>query len=132
MVNFSAKCMISDSVRCKAVVSWHCRSVPGVTETKTDYPGPDGEGWVLQAVCFWINRLFLACSVSYLICRWIYYCRLIALQPIGTRPSASGRICTCELKPSKRAQTKTTHRQDTMSWGLIAGCSLSHSGCSMS
>ncbi len=38
---------------------------------------------------------FLYCSVSYLIGRGIYHCRLIALQPTGTRPSAPGRICTC-------------------------------------
>lgn len=84
--------------------------------TKTDHPGPDEEGLGLSAVCFWINRLFPSCSVSYLIGRGggggggVYYCCLIALQPLGTRPSASGKICTCMLNKTDRAQTQTIHR----------------------
>lgn len=61
-------------------------------------------------VCFWLNRLVLSCCVSYLIGRGIYYLLLIALQPFGTRPSASGRLYTCAFNKTDRAQTHTSHR----------------------
>lgn len=68
--------------------------------TRTDYPGPVwGRGGGPHpdfSVCSWINRLFVSCSVS----ETAGY--IAVLQPCGTRPSASGKICTCELSQIKK------------------------------
>lgn len=105
-----------------SVWMWHGESVSGVTVMEGDQNRSSwarwGGGWRLCAVCFWINTLFLSCSVSYLIGWGIYYHRLIALQPAGTRPSASGRICTCVLSKTDRAQTQTTHESGDRLLGL--------------
>ena len=90
---------------------WACacgagKSVSGVTVMESDQ---NRSSWGLSAVCLWINTLPSSCSVSHLIGAGIYYCCLIALQPAGTRRSASGRLCTCALDMSDRAATQTTH-----------------------
>ena len=113
MLTFSAECLIGNSTPCGGRL-WCLNVALGVCF----WSDSDGErpkqiilgqmGRAVCAVCFWINTLFLSCSVSYLIDRGIYYCRLIALRPSGTRPSASGRICTCVHSKTDRAQTNYT------------------------
>lgn len=48
------------------------------------------------------GRVFLLYSVNYLIGRGTCYCRLIALQPVGTRRSASDKTSICVFDRAKK------------------------------
>lgn len=84
------------------------------------------EGAGASAACFWLNRLSFLYSVSYLISRGIYNCRRIALQPIGTRPSASGRIYTCG-----RWSGNSVPRLQMLTVSWVSGVSHFMSKCSV-
>ena len=103
-------------------------------ETKTDYPGPDGEECGLCTVCFWINRLCLCCSVSYLIGRgryitagWLLYNPLAPdrLPQVGCAPD----VCSARLigHKHKRHTHTHTHWLEAASRGSKADCLLSQS-----
>lgn len=95
--NLSVCLIVSSAFTLSSMRVWASWSDGSVCDgpRQGDHPAPRLDGWGLTAVSLCISKQLFSCPVCKLIGRGIYYLPLITLQPIGTRPSASGRICTC-------------------------------------